>query len=88
MAASEEAAWPAAATTGAWRRKMALAFSLWRMMESRWSRDTALSLSDVSSPVAKACFLASSDQTRRACLPHPPHGASRLVALFEVLIPS
>ncbi len=63
MAASEEAAWLAAATTGAWRRKMALAFSLWRMMENRWSKVTALSLSDVSSPVAKACFWQA--QTRR-----------------------
>ena len=62
---------------------MARAFSLWRMMESLWSIWMALSLSDVSSPIAKECFLASSDQTRRACLPQPPPEASMIIGMKD-----
>ena len=81
VAAKAEAAWPAPGTMRACRRMIALAFSLCKMMESRWRRVVALCSLDVSSPVAKACFLASSDQTQRACLPHPPPEASKIMGM-------
>ncbi len=78
VAASEQA-WPAPATvTLQCRLKTALAFSLCKMMESLWSKVAALSWSEVSLPIAMECFLASSDQTRRACLSHPPPEASKI----------
>ena len=63
------------------RRRHARAFSLWRTIERRcWSMMAQVD-SVSSSPVAKAEFLASSDQTHLAILPQAPPTASTTIGM-------